>query len=78
MDVKILGSGCVNCRNLEALTRRTLTRLGVEAEIEHVTDPAQIAAWGVMSTPALVLDDVVVVAGRIPDADKLEALIAAH
>jgi small redox-active disulfide protein 2 len=78
MDIKILGSGCASCRKLEALTRDALTQLGLEGEIEHVTDPAQIAEWGVMSTPALVIDDDVVVVGRVPEPDKLEALIAAH
>ncbi len=60
MDVKILGSGCVNCRNLEANTRQALAELGIEAEIDHVLDEAEIASWGVMSTPALVIDETVV------------------
>ncbi len=78
MDIKILGSGCVNCRNLESLTRTALADLGLDVEIEKVTDPADIASWGVMSTPALVIDDEVVLAGRIPKPDVLETLIADH
>ncbi len=78
MDIKILGSGCVNCRNLEALTRRALTELDLDVEIENVTDPADIASWGVMSTPALVIDDHVVLSGRIPKPDDLKTLIAHH
>lgn len=75
MDVKILGSGCVNCRNLEANTRRALETMGVDVEIDHVTAEAEIVSWGVMSTPALVVDDVVVVSGRVPTPDQIRALI---
>ena len=76
MDIKILGSGCANCRNLEAVTRRALAELALDAEIDEVTDPAAIASWGVMSTPALVIDDDVVLVGRVPKLDDLKALIA--
>jgi small redox-active disulfide protein 2 len=78
MDIKILGTGCVNCRNLEANTRAALDRLGLEVDIEKVTDPGEIASWGVMSTPALVVDDEVVVAGRVPDADRIVQLLDAR
>ena len=78
MDIKILGTGCVNCTNLETLTRNALTELGLDVEIEKVTDPGEIVSWGVMSTPALVIDDEVVAAGRIPAADDLKRLIAAR
>jgi small redox-active disulfide protein 2 len=76
MDIKILGTGCVNCRNLETLTRSTLDQLGLDVEIDKVTDPGEIASWGVMSTPALVIDDEIVAAGRIPSPDQLQLLIA--
>jgi small redox-active disulfide protein 2 len=78
MDIKILGSGCVNCHRLEAVTRQALTDLDLDIEIENVTDPADIASWGVMSTPALVIDDDVVLVGRIPKSDDLKTLIANH
>jgi small redox-active disulfide protein 2 len=78
MDVKILGTGCVNCKNLEALTRHALDELGLDVAIDKVTDPGEIASWGVMSTPALVIDDEVVVAGRIPPPDLVKALLAAR
>jgi small redox-active disulfide protein 2 len=77
MDVKILGSGCVNCRNLEANTRRALAEMGIDTEIDHVIDEAEIVSWGVMSTPALVVDDTVVVSGRVPTPEQLRALIGA-
>ncbi len=75
MDVKILGSGCVNCRNLEANTRQALAEMGEDAEIDRVTDEGEIVAWGVMSTPALVVDDEVVVSGRVPTPEQLQRLI---
>ena len=64
MDIKILGSGCRNCQNLEANTRQALDDLGLEAQIDHVRDDIEILSWGVMSTPALVVDDQVVVVAR--------------
>lgn len=78
MDIKILGSGCVNCRNLETATRAALDALGLDAEIEKVTDPGEIIAWGVMSTPALVIDDDVVLSGRIPPSQQIRQLLATH
>ncbi len=78
MDIKILGSGCTNCKNLEANTRKALAELGLTVEIEKVTDPGEIVSWGVMSTPALVIDDEVVLSGRVPPADQLKQLFAAR
>jgi small redox-active disulfide protein 2 len=78
MDVKILGTGCVNCKNLEILTRAALDELGLDVGIDKVTDPGEIVSWGVMSTPALVIDDEVVLSGRIPPPAKLKALLAAR
>ncbi len=78
MDVKILGSGCRNCQNLEANTTQALHDLGIDATIDHVRDEVEIIGYGVMSTPALVIDDEVVVSGRVPSPDQVRALIAAH
>jgi small redox-active disulfide protein 2 len=77
MDVKILGPGCRNCVTLEQRTRDALTSLGQDATITKVTDFAEIVRYGVMTTPALVVDDKVVVAGKVPTARKLIALIGA-
>ncbi|RMH75200.1 MAG: thioredoxin family protein [Actinomyces sp.] len=76
MQLKILGTGCVNCNNLETNTRKALEKLGLSAEIDKVTDPGEIIAWGVMSTPALVIDDEVVLAGRVPSVEQLADLLA--
>jgi small redox-active disulfide protein 2 len=75
MDIKILGSGCTNCKNLETNTRTALDQLGLTVGIDKVTDPGEIVSWGVMSTPALVIDDEVVVAGRVPSSDQIKQLL---
>jgi small redox-active disulfide protein 2 len=77
MDIKVLGPGCANCKNLEARTAQALAELGMAVEIEKVTDFGEIASWGVMSTPALVIDEEVVVAGRVPSVDELAGLLGA-
>lgn len=76
MDLKILGSGCAKCQKLEAAARSAVDELGVDAEVEKVTDPAEIASWGVMATPALVVDDQVVISGRVPTSDEVRDLLA--
>jgi small redox-active disulfide protein 2 len=70
-SIKVLGSGCANCQRLTKLTQDALAELGRPEQVEHVTDYVQIAAYGVMATPALVVDDKVVIAGRIPAASAL-------
>jgi small redox-active disulfide protein 2 len=75
MDIKILGSGCAKCLQLEANTVAAIGELGVDADIEKVTDPAEIASWGVMSTPALVVDDEVLLSGRLATADEIRRLL---
>jgi len=75
MDIKILGTGCVNCKNLEAVTRGALDDLGLHVEIDKVTDPSDILSWGVMSTPALVIDDEVVLSGRVPSRAQIKELL---
>ncbi len=75
MIIKVLGSGCTNCQNLEKATLEALSELGVVATVEHVTDPGDIASYGVMRTPGLVVDDEVVVSGRVPSAAQLRELL---
>jgi small redox-active disulfide protein 2 len=77
MDIKILGTGCVKCNNLEAATRAAIGELGLAIELEKVTDPGEIASWGVMSTPALVIDDDVVSVGRVLSAAEVKQLLIA-
>jgi small redox-active disulfide protein 2 len=78
MIIKILGPGCTNCKTLERLTREAVTSLGVEASIEKVSDYVAIAGYGVMSTPALVIDEQVVAAGRVPNLAAVRELLASH
>jgi small redox-active disulfide protein 2 len=75
MNIKILGTGCAKCHQLEAVARVAVERLHVDAVIEQVTEPSEIVSWGVMSTPALVVDDAVVLVGRVPDAGEIERLL---
>jgi small redox-active disulfide protein 2 len=78
MKVKILGPGCKNCRSLEQRTRQALSDLALDADITDVSDYSEIARYGVMKTPGLVIDDEVVVSGRIPSPSELRDLIAAR
>lgn len=68
---KILGSGCKNCANTADLIQRRATELGVDVEVEKVTDMAEIMGYGVMSTPGVVIDETVVHAGGMPSADAV-------
>ncbi len=72
LTVKVLGSGCPNCKKLEAETRKALdAQPGIAYELVKVTDYADIAAYGVVSTPALVMNEQVVSSGRIPSSDQI-------
>lgn len=73
--VKVLGSGCAKCHALEDATKEALEELGMDSTIDHVTDFAQIAAYGVMTTPALVVDGKVVSYGKVLKKDEAKALI---
>jgi small redox-active disulfide protein 2 len=69
--IKVLGSGCANCQKLEAIAQQAVDRLGIDAEVVHVTDFAEIMGYGVMSTPALVVDGELKLAGRVPSLDEV-------
>ena len=78
MLTKVLGPGCKNCDNPEKNVREALTRLGVDADVEKVTEYADIMAHGVMSTPGLVIDGDVVSYGRVPTPTQIVELIQAR
>jgi small redox-active disulfide protein 2 len=75
MVIKVLGSGCANCQKLGALAQKAATQLGIDAEIIKVTDYKDIMAYGVMSTPALVVDEQLKVAGRVPSLDEVVQIL---
>ncbi|HNE88920.1 MAG: thioredoxin family protein [Candidatus Nanopelagicales bacterium] len=75
MRIKVLGPGCANCKRLEERTREAVASLGLDAEIEKVTDYADIAGYGVMKTPGLVVDERLVVSGRVPTTREIAALL---
>ncbi len=75
MGVKVLGGGCAKCNALEEATVAALEELGMDTAIDHVKDYAQIASYGVMSTPALVVDGKVVSYGKVLTKDEAKALI---
>jgi small redox-active disulfide protein 2 len=77
MEIKILGSGCPNCKRLEKLAREAAAELGIEATFTKVQDFTKIMAYDITSTPALVVDEVVVVSGRVPHKDEIKALLQA-
>jgi len=74
--IKVLGPGCTNCKNLEHVTREAVDALGIDAAIEKVEDYPTIVGYGVMSTPALVVDEKVVVSGRVPKVAEIRKLLA--
>ena len=71
INIKILGSGCANCKRLEQITRKVVETLALEAEIEKVTDFSEITKWPILSTPGLVINDKVVSSGRIPSETQI-------
>jgi small redox-active disulfide protein 2 len=75
MNIKVLGSGCANCKKLESNVKEALSNLKLDATVEKVEDFKAIMAYGVMQTPALVVDDVVKFYGRVPSAKELEKFL---
>jgi small redox-active disulfide protein 2 len=71
LNIKVLGSGCANCINLEKLCREVVTENNIEAEIEKVTDYKNIMSYGIMSTPGLIVNGKVVHSGKLPTKSTL-------
>jgi len=78
MTIKILGPGCMNCQTLYRRTEEALNELHIEATIEKVEAYPEIAAYGIMRTPGLVIDEKVVVAGFVPPVEKLKEILLAY
>ena len=75
MEIKILGTGCAKCKSLEKATREVAEEMKLDADITKVEDIMEIMSLGVMTTPALVVDGVVKVKGRVPDKNELKQLL---
>ncbi len=75
MEIKILGPGCPKCKTLEKMTLEVVEQNGIEATVTKVEDIVAIMNYGVMTTPALVINERVILKGRVPSADELKKLL---
>ena len=75
MDIKILGTGCAKCKTLEKLTREVVEKNGIEATVTKVEDIMEIMKFGVMTTPALVVNGKVEIKGHIPSFDEIKQIL---
>ena len=75
MNIKVLGGGCAKCAALLAATKEAVAEKGIEAEIEYITDMSKIMEYGIMSTPALMIDNKVVSMGRVLNARDIAKLL---
>ncbi|HRW61855.1 MAG TPA: thioredoxin family protein [Bacteroidales bacterium] len=75
MEIKVLGTGCPKCKTLEKTTREVVSEMNIEANISKVEDIMKIMEYGVMHTPALVVNEKVVFSGRVPSANEIKELI---
>ncbi len=71
MEIKVLGPGCSKCKQAEKIVRETVTEAGVDVQIEKVTDIMKIAGYGVLGTPAVIVDGDVKIVGKIPTKDQV-------
>jgi len=75
MEIKILGPGCVKCNKTEALVREVVAESGVEAKVDKVSDMMEIATYGILGTPAVIVDGEVKCVGKIPKKEEIQAWI---
>lgn len=76
MIVKILGGGCAKCNKLQMNTEAALNEMGLEYELKKITDFNEYPKYGVMMTPGLVIDEQLIVSGRVPDIEELKTLLS--
>jgi small redox-active disulfide protein 2 len=77
LTIKVLGSGCANCKRLEQVVKKVANDQGLEAQVEKVTDYAEMMRWSILATPGLVVNDVLVASGRIPSEPEIIAWLTA-
>lgn len=75
MEIKVLGTGCAKCKSLEKVTRKALEELNLDATVEKVEDIQEIMEYAVMRTPALVIDEKVVMSGQLPKVTEMKKLL---
>ena len=75
-EIKVLGPGCAKCKSLEKIANKAVEELGLLAAVEKVDDMRQIMEYGVMSTPALVVNEKVVLSGRVPKLKEVKELLS--
>ena len=75
MEIKILGTGCARCKTLEKLTREVVEQNGIDATITKVEDIVDIMKYGIMATPALVVNEKVEIKGRVPSSDEIRQVL---
>ena len=75
MKIKVLGTGCAKCKSLEQSTRNALQELDISADLEKVEDIVKIMSYGVMQTPALVINEKIVISGRVPSVNEIKEIL---
>ncbi len=78
MEIKVLGTGCSNCKTLEKLVFNVLAEMEINANVEKIEDIQKIMAYGILSTPGLVINNKVVLSGKIPSSKELKDIIEKH
>lgn len=75
MEIKVLGTGCAKCKSLEKLTKQVVDELSLNASIEKVEDIQKIMEYGIMSTPGLIINDKIVLSGKLPKKKELKEIL---
>jgi len=75
MEIKVLGTGCAKCKALEKATKEAIEKTGIDATITKVEDIVEIMQFGVMTTPALVVDGEIAIKGKVPTVDEISKLL---
>ncbi len=77
LSIKVLGPGCANCKRLEQIVKKVVGERALDAQIEKITDYAEIMRWPILSTPGLVVNETLVASGRIPSEAEIAGWLAA-
>jgi small redox-active disulfide protein 2 len=76
MDIKVLGTGCARCKQLEKTVRQAVDDMGLDATVEKVSELTDIMAYGIMQTPGLVIDGEIRLTGRVPKLEEMKSLLS--